>query len=143
MTQELYKSRKRAEIERNEALAKTALMLWRNNAESYRTLPNDYRCILHEKEEKKIFPLKKLPSEVVNEFPEIPFFDIVEEREAVLQIKQWADKGTLSNNVRKIQNAIDSYYYKTMKSWVVDNRYIISKKEYKDAKRASMRQNAF
>lgn len=141
MTQELYKSRRELEVERNETLAKSALTLWRNHAEPFRTLPDEYHSLLHEKEERKIFPLKKLSAEVLNEYPDVPFFNIVEERDAVLQIKKWASDGTLSNNVRKIQNALESYYYKTMKSWVVDNRYVISKKEYKDAKRASMRQS--
>ena len=103
------------------------MTLWRECAEDYRVLPFKYLFLLEEKRRAKI-TLKK-PTLRLEDYPSIPFFDILVEEEA----REWLNsKSTdeLDYEIYRLSSILqDDYTYRTIKDWVVDANYKLQHKK--------------
>ena len=130
MAQELFRNRETEARERKDRLVKRGLLLWRQYAEEYRVLPYKYFFYLVEKKKAKL-KLNKIPSVHcdADEYPEIPFFRILNPDEALVWLEDM-DVDTLQEEISNIQFIIDTnYLYKSMKEWVAEAIYLLSHKK--------------
>ncbi len=112
-------------------LQEKALETWRSHAEEYRGLVPRYQSLLSRKRWLKKnmrgyrgMPLKRLNKSVLDDFVQIPFFDLESEDKAIDYIRklEYSELGYL---VATICRALESYAYKTIKSRISDYEYQI------------------
>lgn len=129
MTHELFKTEADFKKKQLEQDMKEALEFWQYYAADYREIPRKYQALLEKKRELGLKPLNKLSVSDLKGYPKIAFLDIVEESEALAQIDLWAESGALRHMIDKIRAELTaSYSYNTMKAWVLDSAWLISKK---------------
>ena len=129
MTHELFKTEADFKKKQLEQDMKEALEFWQCYAADYREIPRKYQALLEKKRELGLKPLNKLSVSDLKGYPKIAFLDIVEESEALAQIDLWAESGALRHMIDKIRAELTaSYSYNTMKAWVLDSAWLISKK---------------
>ena len=124
MAQEVYDIENDAREQRRRAnLIGRMMSLWRECAEDYRVLPFKYLFLLEEKRKAKI-KLKK-PTLRLEDYPVVPFFNILLEEDA----KEWLNsKNTdeLDYEIYRLSSVLeDDYTYRTIKDWVVDANYTL------------------
>ena len=128
-THELFSKEETLKKKQLEQDISEALEFWQCYAADYREIPHRYQALLEKKRELGIKPLNKLSVSDLRGYPKIPFLDILEESEALAQIDLWVASGVLRHMIDKIKAELtSSYSYNTMKSWVRDSSWLITKK---------------
>ncbi len=112
-------------------LQRKAMKAWRTYAEDYRNLMPTYQELLAKKRwlkenEKgyKSMPLRKINKPILDELPEIQFFDIVDEEEALDYICE-LEYGELNYLVVTIYSTINDRAYRTIKARITDYEHEI------------------
>ncbi|MBR3252901.1 hypothetical protein IKF84_02420 [Candidatus Saccharibacteria bacterium] len=143
MAQEIFKTEEKRKREELESQVKKAISLWRNNAAEYRSLPLKYDFLLNEKRAANIKPLKAVSKRMLDEYPKIPLFDLFTEEEAKIFIEDLKASGELGKTIEKVEFVLSTNYtYNTLKDWVKETRYELSKIKYRATKKAALCQKS-
>ena len=140
MTQALFKEKvelyeRRVAEERKRKLFE----LWRINAKSFRELPKKYQELLQKKKDLGIRPLRAVPKMVMMEYPEVPFFELKTEEEALEQIEQWGKKGKLRKELEDLEYILSfNTAYNNMRAWCIDFSYTLTKMQYDEHRKRVM-----
>ena len=103
----------------------TLMNMWRSTSETYRSLPERYKELLEEKRKLKIEPLGIVARHVLEEYPKISFFEIVEEEKAQERAEQMSPVG-LRIAIRTISDTLEcDPSYRSLNSFVIDAEYRI------------------
>ena len=120
-------------------LQQKALKAWKTYAEEYRNLVPKYQSLLSKKRWLKMnergygnMPIRRLNKSVLEEFVQIPFFDIKSEKDAV-DFVHGLEYGELNNFVATIYAALDDHSYRTIKSRISDYEHEIKYWKYSRA----------
>lgn len=106
-------------------LMERALRLWQVHAELYRIMPIQYQFLLAEKRRLNIAPINKIKKCVLDDYPEIPFFAILDEPSARIRLEGMSDMGLLCL-VKWIENVVGcNQAYRTLRNRIIDFNYAI------------------
>ncbi len=140
MTQELF--RERIEIRKQQILEENKrklFSLWQTNAEEFRNLPTKYLALYAKKKELKI-SMKKVPKDLLAEYPKLEFFEIESEEEALAQIEEWAENRLLEKKLDDIEYVLTADpSYNTLKAWCTDFMYSLTRAKYEENKKQALR----
>ena len=124
MTQDLkYQEASRA-VERG-------VELWRMYAGTYRNMLTQYEFLLEQKRQLKKMnePLRKIPKEVLDEFPEIPLFWMMSERE-VREYLETLGLKRLFTTVKTIEYTLEcNHSYRSVASAIADMEWWLRNRE--------------
>lgn len=132
--------------EKREELISQIMVLWKENAVDYRTLPLRYRFLLKERKKgnlklrynNKFYSVNYVRPGVLREYPEIPFLRILDEETARISLSD-LNLGRLVRRLRQLNNLTANCAYRTLKDWVADANYILNMKLRLKAARQSLR----
>ena len=142
MTQALFKEKVELYERRTAEVQKRRLFeLWRTNAKSFRELPEKYQSLLEKKRELGIKPLRAVPKMVLDEYPEVPFFELETEEEVLEQLEAWGGKkGKLGKELENVEHVLKfNTAYNNMRAWCVDFSYTLRKLEYDKKKKRALK----
>ena len=127
MAQGLFVTEEIIEQRKHDALVQRGMSLWAQKAEDYRVLPFKYLFLLGLLKERRL-KLKKLPKNRLDDYPDVPLFNIFEKAEA----EAWLEEKDIPDLERELEH-IDfllktSYTYTSLKSWLVDAVYRLENK---------------
>lgn len=129
-------------------LMEALLRLWDIHAETYRTNPLRYQFLLAAKRELHIAPLNKIKQEVLLEYPEVPFFKILDKPSAMEAIKSMSD-AKLRNQIYSIEYTVSyNHAYRTIYNRVMEftyeiNHYGDNKSEFGVEPKSCLRQSLY
>ena len=109
---------------RRRALFKRVWHVWVYYGDEYRTILSEYETLLTEKRNLKIVPLCPIKMSTLQEFPDIAFLDIADEKEAL----EYLLKLTLSDLVKLdtvLDLYLDSFILITLRNRIADFKYAI------------------
>ena len=79
----------------------------------------------------------------VDDYPDIPFFMILCKDMAKVYVEDLAGNGELDNLLHNLEYILSSdYSYNTLRDWVKETRYELSKLEYQATKKAALCQKS-
>ena len=128
-----------------ERLKLRGLNLWRHSAPEYQGLYKKYEVLLEDKKQRGIRPLGRLKRDVEESYPSIPFLDLRTEEEASEVIEEWASQGIayLNKQLDTVEDAFKANVsINSIRAWIRDYTYCVSRLEYKKRKKAAMKSSA-